>query len=163
MRLRRRQQSAGVAMVTAIFLVVVVAGLAVAAVTLSTAQQDASARDLLAQRAYQAAKAGVEWAAYQGVSSDGQPAVRFGCTSAVPNPAARNLALPPNTTLSAFTVTVRVTCAPDFQGVAGGGAQDPTAGHVIVESTACNQPAANGCPNPAPGTDYVQRVITVQL
>jgi MSHA biogenesis protein MshP len=165
MRLRARSKSAGVAIVTAIFLLVVVAGLAVAVVSLTTAQQDASAKDLQGQRAYLAAKAGVEWALMRGLQSGltpPQPAVTFGCT-ATQQPAPLPVALPQNTTLSAFTVTVTITCDAGVAGVAGGGANDPTAHHVVISSTACNQPANGVCPNAAPGPDYVQRVITAQL
>lgn len=148
MRLRARRTSAGVALVTAIFLLVVLAGLAVAVVSLTTTQQAASIQDMQGQRAYQAAKAGTEWALYI--------ALRAGPATPTPNatlgcgggPYA--VAMPANTTLSGFTVTV--TC--------GG-----TAEHIVITSTACNQPDANtnACPNATRGPEYVQRVLTVQL
>jgi len=167
MRLSTRRKSAGVAIVTAIFLLVVVAGLAVAVVSLSTSQQDASARDVQAQRAYQAAKAGVEWAAYRGMRSQSpaQPSVAFGCPAApgTANPPAPISFVPPAATLSGFTVTVRVTCDVDGGGVGDRSPNDQTAWHVSIESTACNQPVNGACPNNAPGQDYVQRVIRAQL
>jgi MSHA biogenesis protein MshP len=61
---RRRRQARGVAIITAIFLLVAVAGLAVAIVTLTTTQQAGTAQDIQGIRAYQAAKAGIEWALY---------------------------------------------------------------------------------------------------
>lgn len=165
MRLRARGKSAGVAIVTAIFLLVVVAGLAVAIVSLTSAQQDASVRDYQAQRAYQAAKAGVEWAAYRGLRErplPAQPATVFNCVAGGAQPAPVNVALPA-TTLAAFTVTIRVTCA-DAPAVGDGSADDPTAWHIAVSSTACTQPGADGlCPNANPGADYVQREIKAQL
>lgn len=160
MRLRARGKSAGVAIVTAIFLLVVVAGLAVAVVSLSGSQQDASARDVQAQRAYQAAKAGIEWAAYIGLRSNGppaQPSLALGCQG---NPVSFS---PPAATLSGFTVTVRATCDGNVNGLVDGTPNDPTAWHVSVESTACNQPVNGACPNPAPGPDYFQRVLRSQL
>jgi MSHA biogenesis protein MshP len=160
----RRGKSAGVAIVTAIFLLVVVAGLVVAIVSLNTTQQDASAKDLQGQRAYQAARAGIEWALYKGLQSGltpPQPSTSLVCGS--PN----NVALPSGTTLSSFTVTVAITCdIPALEsGIAGSGPNDPTAYHVLIESVACNQPGANGrCPNlVSPGPDYVQRRVTAQL
>lgn len=161
----RRGKSAGIAIVTAIFLLVVVAGLVVAIVSLTTTQQDASAKDLQGLRAYQAAKAGIEWALFRGLQTNTppQPSVAFGCTQTLNNPPPINVAVPA-ATLAAFTVTVRVTCDQWVGGIAGGDPNDPTAYHVFIESTACSQPGANGfCPNASPGPDYVQRRVTAQL
>ncbi|MBV7534385.1 agglutinin biogenesis protein MshP [Duganella sp. sic0402] len=156
MRLQTRRKSAGVAIVTAIFLLVVVAGLAVAVISLSSAQQDASAKDLQGQRAYQAAKAGIEWALMQWQPTS-RPTGPIACgtvTSFVPQAA----------TLATFTVTVVITCDGDTQnGLVGGGTGDPTANHFVITSTACSQPAGNGCPNPVAGPDYVQRQLRAQL
>jgi MSHA biogenesis protein MshP len=49
----------------AIFLVVILAGLGAYAVNISTLQQATSTQDVQGARAYQMARAGVEWAAYQ--------------------------------------------------------------------------------------------------
>jgi MSHA biogenesis protein MshP len=160
MRWRARRRSAGVAIVTAIFLLVVVAGLAVAVVSLTTAQQDASAKDMQGQRAYQAARAGIEWALFTGLRGGVSPAAALGCG------VSRQVAWPPNdsTTLSAFTVTVTTRCDVDTPSGVVGGANDVTASHLEITSTACNQPGADGnCPNATPGPDYVQRRITAQL
>lgn len=54
----------GFSLVSAIFLLVVLAGLGAAMVSFSTAQNQSQAMDLMGSRAYQAANAGVEWAAY---------------------------------------------------------------------------------------------------
>lgn len=162
----RRGKSAGVAIVTAIFLLVVVAGLVVAVVSLTTTQQDASAKDLQGMRAYQAARAGIEWALFRGLQSNipPQPSVAFGCAAPPSTPPTFNVALPAGTTLSTYTVTVVIVCDAQVGGLAGG-TNDPTAYHVLITSTACNQPGADGfCPNTAsPGPDYVQRRVTAQL
>jgi MSHA biogenesis protein MshP len=55
----------GISIVTAIFLVVVLAALGVAMMNFSTVQSISSADDVQGSRAYQAARAGVEWGAYQ--------------------------------------------------------------------------------------------------
>ena len=55
----------GFGIVTAVFLLVVLAGLGAALVNLSTVQHTASALDVQGARAYQAARAGIEWGLYR--------------------------------------------------------------------------------------------------
>lgn len=65
----------GFSLVTAIFLLVVIAALGAFAVTLSTTQHQAIALDVLGARAYQAARTGIEWGAHQVLqASSCQPA-----------------------------------------------------------------------------------------
>jgi MSHA biogenesis protein MshP len=90
-----KSRQCGFSLVSAIFLLVVIAALGAFAVTVSTTQQQSAALDVLGSRAYQAARTGVEWGAYQ-VLQNGQ------C------PASQVLGALPNT-LSGFTVTV--TCS----------------------------------------------------
>ena len=63
----------GFALVSAIFLLVVIAALGLFAVSITKSQEQTSAMDVLGSRAYQAAKAGIEASIYQitkgGVSS----------------------------------------------------------------------------------------------
>jgi MSHA biogenesis protein MshP len=61
----------GFSLVSAIFLLVVLAGLGAAMATFSTSQNRNLAMDVLGARAYQAAQAGVEWAAFNIASSPG--------------------------------------------------------------------------------------------
>lgn len=84
----------GFSLVSAIFLLVVIAALGTFAVTLSTTQQQSAALDVLGARAYQAARAGIEWGAYQALRSSS-------CSAPPPTLAA----LPG--TLANFTVTVQ--------------------------------------------------------
>jgi MSHA biogenesis protein MshP len=156
MRLRARRKAAGVAIITAIFLLVVVAGLAVAVVSMSTAQHDASVKDLQAQRAYQAAKAGIESKLLEWKLNGKAPAVALVCGSAATS------FKPPAASLQDFTVTVAVACDP-VPPINGGGPDDAIGNFVVITSTACNQPVNNACPNPAPGPDYVQRQLRAQL
>ena len=58
----RRQT--GFALLTAIFILVVLAGLGAAIMTVSSNQQISSAIDVQGARAYLAARAGVDWALY---------------------------------------------------------------------------------------------------
>lgn len=147
---RRLRKSSGVALVTAIFLLVVLAGLAAAVVSLTTTQQATSTQDELGARAYLAAKAGMEWALFTQLQGGGP-----GC------PPETTFALPANTSLSAFTVTVVCqTPQPGF-GVATGA--DPTANRITITVTACNGPPGVRCPAATNSPDYIQRRVTAQL
>lgn len=61
----------GFSIVSAIFLLVVLAFLGTAMVTFSTNQHQSAAMDVMGSRAYQAARAGVEWGAYQVLQNPG--------------------------------------------------------------------------------------------
>ena len=89
----------GFSLVTAIFLLVVIAALGAFAVTISTAQQQSSSLDVLGVRAYHAARAGIEWGAYQVISS---PAGIACPVAGASNP----VAMPAGPTLSGFVVDV---------------------------------------------------------
>ncbi|OGS90374.1 MAG: hypothetical protein A2Z95_03180 [Gallionellales bacterium GWA2_60_18] len=95
------RSSKGFSLISAIFLLVVIAALGTFAVTLSTTQQQSAALDVMGARAYQAARVGIEWGAYQALpnSAVGFAAdCRAGATSQQVTPL-------PNT-LSGFTVNV---------------------------------------------------------
>jgi MSHA biogenesis protein MshP len=98
--LRRRARQDGLSLVTAIFLVVVLSGLAGAIVNIFISQQTSSAQDLLGVRAYQAARAGIEWGLYRQLRQDS-------CAGAT------TVAMPAGTTLSTFTVIVSCTRTAD--------------------------------------------------
>ena len=125
----------GFSLISAIFLLVVIAVLGTFAVTLSTTQQQSAALDVLGSRAYQAARAGIEWGAYQ-ILRNSNP-----CPSQV-------LTGLPNT-LSGFTVNVNCTSFPSYN----------EAGHTVnmyqLSSTA--QQGTQGTPN------YVERNLTVTI
>jgi len=87
---------AGFSLVTAIFLLVVLAGLGAVMVTFFTAQQQSSTLDVAGSRAYQAARAGIEWASYQVLQNSGT------CAASTTLPALGG-------SLSSFTVTVTCT------------------------------------------------------
>ncbi len=113
---RLRAASRGFAIVSAIFILVVLAALGAFIVNVSTSQHVGSALDIQGVRAYQAARAGVEWGIYQVQAtpaynfSYGTPAVAVG--SANPNtrlcPASPSSFIPAAPILAGFTVTV--TC-----------------------------------------------------
>jgi MSHA biogenesis protein MshP len=136
-----RRRCAGVGLVTALFLLVVLAGLAVAMVTLFNSQQQAASLDEQGSRAYQAARAGIEWGLFQQLRAGS-------CADSA------TFALPSDSVLSGFVVTV--TCK------ASG--TDPLTRHVF-EATACNLPGSDGkCPNTATNSsDYVQRKVEAEI
>lgn len=134
----KRSGQRGFTIVSAIFILVVLAGLGAAILTVSTSQHIGSALDVQGAQAYQAARAGMEWALYQRLRNG----AAYTCSPAVTN----SFALPAAaTTLSGFTVTVTCTA----HGDGGGG---PTA--YQIESTACNRAV---CPAATPGANYVER------
>jgi MSHA biogenesis protein MshP len=130
----------GFSIVSAIFLLVVLAGLGAAMVTISGAQHTSSALDVEGARAYQAARAGIEWGVHRIVNA---PAACFGASSFSPQAAP---------TLAAFTITV--TCN-----------RFESSGLVVyqIQSTACNQPAGGNCPGVSGNTYYVERQLRVTI
>lgn len=92
----RPAAEAGFVLPTAIFLVVILAALGGYMVTLARTSHMSGALDVQGSRAYQAARAGMEWAAWQ--------------VSQTPVPACNAAPMPPLAgTLAGFTVTVRCT------------------------------------------------------
>ena len=144
------QRQRGVGLVTAIFLLVVIAGLAAAMVTVFTSQQSSSQLDQQGTRAYQAARAGIEWGLFRARQANS-------CG------AKNSFTLPNTSMLGAFTVTVTCVATPG----PGGDAATTT---TVIRAIACNQPVNSECaenpgasPDPRNNLDYVQRVIEVQL
>ncbi|MFT5531935.1 MAG: MSHA biogenesis protein MshP [Burkholderiaceae bacterium] len=86
----------GFALVSALFLLVALSALGAFIVTLSSVQNVTSTQDLLGARAYEAARAGIEWSAYQVLQN-------ASCT------ASSTLELP-GLTLTGFSV--RLQCEP---------------------------------------------------
>jgi len=156
------KRSLGFSLVAAIFLLTILAALGAFIVTVSTSQQLGSALDVQGARAYQAARAGIEWGVYQVQStpaynfSYGTPAVAVG--SANPNsracPASPAAFVPTAPTLAGFTVVVVCSANPDGFG-------GPTV--YQITSTACNQPVGGACSNSAPGSNYVERQLQVSF
>lgn len=58
-------RNAGFALMMAVFMIVTLAAIAVYVLTISTGQVNATTQDEQSARAYQAARAGVDWAAYR--------------------------------------------------------------------------------------------------
>ncbi|MGJ9416166.1 agglutinin biogenesis protein MshP [Massilia sp. CMS3.1] len=145
----RRRKSRGVGLVTAIFLLVVLAGLGVALVSIFTSQRQAILLDEQGVRAHQAARAGIEWGLFQRLSSRGG-ACLSGSTTAV--------ALGGDV-LDKFTlsVTCKMLEGPEVR------ADEAKLYRWVISATAC-APAVDGvCPLNSNNPDYVRRVMEVQL
>lgn len=128
----------GFSIVSAIFLLVVLATLGTLMLTFATSQHAGSAQDIQGSRAYQAAKSGIEWGLYQLLQG---------------SQCAASATLTPGGTLSGFSVVV--TCSTT---------NNPTpftesgVSHNIYKITS----TATLSSNPDVGSpDYVERSITV--
>jgi MSHA biogenesis protein MshP len=136
MKAAKRQR--GVSLFAAIFLIVVLAALGAFLVTVTGLQHSSSALDIQGARAYQAARAGIEWGAYRALQDDSCAAGSFS----------------PGGTLADFTVVVTCTQTPYSEIAASSG----TVYSIIA--LACNRPA---CPDAIPGQNYVERELQATL
>jgi MSHA biogenesis protein MshP len=143
MRLNRNHRSArGFLVIAAVFLLVVLAGLVAYLLTVSTTSQAASAADLNSARAHQAARAGLEVAAFQVLRSST-------CT------ASQNLAFTAN--LSGYTATVSCTSSALSEG-------GVTVTAYSLVSTGCNEPVSSACPNSTTtSATYAERQLSLTL
>ncbi len=134
----------GFSLVTAIFLLVVLAGLGAMMVTFFTAQQQSSALDVLGSRAYWAAQAGVEWAAYHVAAQ--ASGVQWADCATVPVPLFSAGTL--GGTLSPFTVELICSSLPFNEG---------TDRWIYDIEASASYGATHG------SADYVERVITAKM
>lgn len=133
------RQGRGFALPSAVFLLVILSLLGAFIVQISTKQQVGHAADVRGSRAAQAALAGVEWGLWRLLRQDA-------CDAPT--------SFSPGGGLTGFTVTVN--CLPN--GMAS--TNDEAGSAVIVRrivATACSEPVAGACPNPAPGANYIER------
>lgn len=132
----------GFALASGIFLLVILAALGAFIVAVSTTQHVGSALDVQGARAYQAARAGMEWGLYRQLRE----------SSCVDAPGSSFTFPAAATSLQGFTVTV--TCAAHADAAHGG----PTV--YEIQATACNQPNGGACPGIV-GANYVERRMRV--
>lgn len=145
-----RARSRGVSLITAVFLVVVLAGLTAAVVRVVLVQQATASMDMLGVQAYQAARGGLEWGLYQQLRL--QPAIGVDCFATTP----QTFAMPADGGLRNFTVTV--TCTKKAGNTAG-----DTTNRWTIAAVACSQPGPSGCPNTTNNVEYVQRRLQAEL
>lgn len=138
------RREGGFAIVSAIFLLVILSLMAAFIAHVSTHQQAGHTADLRGVRAYQAARAGIEWGLYNHTRNSA---------------CAASSSFAPGGNLAEFTVTV--TCLPAGVAITN----DENGTQLVVRrivATACNQPTAGGdCPNLVPGDNYVERELAV--
>jgi MSHA biogenesis protein MshP len=130
----------GFSIVSAIFLLVVLAALGAYMLSLSATQHTAASLDIQGARAYQAAHAGIEWAAYQGIKN----AATYACTTG----AAASDTMSFSGVLATFST--RVDCRSSVYDEAGN----------MVRVYAITSTATSGAPG---SIDYVQRVLTATV
>ncbi len=135
----------GVSIITAIFLLSVLAMLAAFVVSVGGFQQQSSRLDIQGVRANQAARAGIEWGAYQVLrGANVPPAGCFGAT---------NLTFA-GTSLEGFTTTVSCARTTHTELVT-------TVTMDVITSVACNVPP---CPNANPANaNYIERQISTTV
>lgn len=140
-----RHADRGFTLVTVVFVLVVLALLGTGLARISVRQQLGSAAEVEQARAMQAARAGLEWAAFQVLRNPAPPAAAPACfagTSFAP------------TGLGGFTVTLGCTRT---DGSDGGS----TIAFYRLVATACNAPAGGACPTSGmPSSTYVERRLT---
>lgn len=129
----------GFAIVTAIIILVVLAGLGTFAASFIPMQQMGSAADVMGVRALYAARSGLEWGAYQ--VTQGGPSCLASSSNTLPA-----------TATSMQGITVTVTC------------DSSMAPLYKITSTACTQPTSGACPNTTnPTSMYVERQVEMVL
>ncbi len=132
-----RNRQRGVGLVAAVFLLLVIGALIVFLVRMSGLQHSTAALDVQGARAFQSARAGIEWGVYR-VLRD--------------NSCAASASFGLGADLSDFTVTVQCVDSPYTE-------IDATVKHVYsIVATACNRPVAGACPGSA-GPFYVERQL----
>ncbi|NDP48369.1 MAG: hypothetical protein GZ085_08255 [Sulfuriferula multivorans] len=119
--LRRPSTQAGFVLPTAIFLVVILAALGGYMVTLARTSNISSGLDIQGARAYQAARAGIEWAAFQVVDPLNPPPSSPPFPPPTPCPVSPTTVAAPGPTalagtLSSFTVVVKCDYFPETDG-----------------------------------------------
>ena len=78
---RSMRRARGFLIIAAVFLIVVLAGLIAYLMSVSTTSQAASVADLNSARAYQTARAGIEWAVYEVLRNPGGGTFRSACAA----------------------------------------------------------------------------------
>lgn len=153
-----KQDQTGLSLVSAIFLLVVLAALGVYSATLVRTQHASAAADEVGARVLLAAQSGLDWAAWQVLQTG---AAGGACPPNNPSPAC-----PPSPTTLAFPAaggnsltpfSATVTCAATAHCEAG---QTVTIYQIVA--TGCNV-AGGPCPNPVVGADYVERQLAATL
>jgi MSHA biogenesis protein MshP len=144
---RSSGRQSGFVLVLAVFMLVMLAAISAYLLTISNLQVQAAAQDELGARAYQSARSGIDWGAYQILRA---PAQAF-ATACAAGTTTQTIAL--SGELAGFSVAV--TCQ-------AGAAQSEGASAFrayTITATGCNQAS---CPGTA-GATYVERQLRISL
>ena len=141
----------GFTTVALLFILVVLAVLGTAIANLSSRSQMGSAMDLENARAYQAARAGLEWGAWQVLRNPAPPSAAPACFATT--------SFSPGGTLSGFSVTVTCSRTPSSGTVSDG---STTLAFFQITANACNVGSGGSCPSAAaaPSPNYVERQLS---
>jgi len=143
---RRARASRGFALMAAVFVLVVMASVAVYLLTISTGQVAAVAQDEQAARAYQAARAGIEWGAFQILRNPGGTFAATTCPAGGSAP----LALGALGSPGSATFTATVTCTRTLESEGGVNVRI-----YVLTSNGCNRASCPGTPD----ATYVERQL----
>lgn len=143
------RRARGFSLITAIFLLVVLAALGAFMVIFTGLQQSTLQADVLGVRAYYAARAGADWALYRALDPDNN--IAPGAAAFVACPTGTINAL--GGSLTPFTVVM--TCSSNDYDEAGRSIRV-----YEITATACNNAS---CPAVSPPTGYVERQIVVTV
>lgn len=139
-------RAAGFTLVSVLFIVVVLAALGAAIASVSTRQHLGSAAEVESARALQAARAGLEWAAFQVLRNPAPPAAAPSCFGTASFTV---------TGLTNYTITVSCSQATGNDG-------STALVFYQLSANACNAPSSGACPNTgaSPSNTYVERQMT---
>lgn len=140
----RNMKQQGFSLIMAIFLVVVLGGIAVFIGRVTSMQIQSSSLDEEGAMAYHAARSGLEWGVYQAIVG-----------SSCDVPPSFPLAVP-TTLTTTVNYTVKVTCSKTT-------ATEGLVSYDIyqITATACNN--SNSCPATTPGSMSVERQLTATV
>lgn len=142
------RRARGFALILAVFLIVSLAAIGGYLLSVSNVQVETAVMAEQGARAYQAARAGLEWGAYQVLRNDGG-AFATDCDA---GPTTQTFPLPG---IPSFSSTVRCT-TPGTETEGG-----TTVQTYRITATGCN---AAACPaDPAPGPTYVERQLQLTV
>jgi MSHA biogenesis protein MshP len=141
-----RRLQRGFSLVSAIFLLVVIAAMGAFAVTLSNNQHQSDAMDVMGKRTYQAARAGMEWGLFQIIQSNVAGTTFASACQTATYPSSVTLAGATFSNYLPVAVTCSATSAVDASTV------------WIYTLTASAATAA-----PAGSTDYFERQLSVTI
>lgn len=137
------RRTAGFTLVSVLFIVVVLAALGAAITRVSTREHLGSAAEIESARALQAARAGLEWAAFQVLRNPAPPASAPACFSTTSFTAAG---------LTNYTITVSCSRTAGTDG-------STTLAFYQLTANACNAPSGGACPTSSatPAATYIER------